>query len=394
MAGNQAVTTTTNLAAIYQQELLDNVVPFWQRHAIDRQCGGFFTCLDRRGELYSTDKYLWLQGRAVWMFARLHGQVDSSRGWLDLAVQGADFLRQYGRDKTTGRVYFSLTRDGRPMHIQRKIYAEVFYQLAMTEMARATGRDEYLDEARRMFWMILDLWRNPQKLGRPLLAGTPRGSTLADPMVFLSMIEELSSLDDDPQYERLAEEMTELALRHVQGDRRLVLENVDPDGKPVDSPWGRLMNPGHAIEMGWFLIHLARRTGNQELTATALKIIDWSMEVGWDKEYGGLYYYLDADGRPPMPLEWSMKLWWPMTEALYALLLAWRVSGDQRYLALHRQVHDWSWQHLRDEQYGEWYGYLDRQGRPTNELKGGAYKGFFHLPRALLYSIRLLTDTP
>jgi N-acylglucosamine 2-epimerase len=388
------VTTTdlTDLAALYRRELLENVVPFWERHGIDHQCGGYFTCLDRHGEVYSTDKYVWLQGRAVWMFARLHGQVDCSRGWLDLATQGADFLRHCGRDKATGRVYFSLTRDGQPMHLQRKIYAEVFYQLAMTEMARATGRADYLDEARQVFWMIEDLWRRPEKLGRPRLAGTPRGSTLADPMVFLSMIEELSSLDDDPRYGRLADEMTALALRHVRADRRVVLENVGPDGEAVDSPWGRLLNPGHAIEMGWFLIHLARRTGDKELVATALRIIDWSMEVGWDTEYGGLYYFLDADGRPAMPLESSMKLWWPMTEALYGLLLAWRTSGDERYLKLHRQVHDWSWEHLRDEPFGEWFGYLDRQGRPTQEAKGGAYKGFFHLPRALLYSIRLLTD--
>ena len=384
--------TPTELAALYRRELLEHVVPFWERHGIDRQCGGYFTCLDRRGNLYSTDKYLWLQGRAVWMFARLHGQVDCSRGWLDLAAQGAAFLRRWGRDKDSGRVYFALTRDGRPIHIQRKIYAEVFYLLAMTEMARATGQADYLDEARDLFWTIHDLWRRPEKLGRPLLSGTPRGSTLADPMVFLSMIEELSSLDDDPRYAALAEEMTHLALRHVKADRRVVLENVGPDGQAVDFPWGRLLNPGHAIEMGWFLIHQARRTGDQRLAATALDIIDWSMEAGWDAEYGGLYYFLDADGRPPLPLEWSMKLWWPMTEALYALLLAWRTSGDARYLALHRQVHDWAWRHLRDDECGEWFGYLDRQGRPTHELKGGPYKGFFHLPRALLYSIQLLSD--
>jgi len=384
------MTSAQEWAALYRRELLDNVIPFWETYGIDRQCGGFLTCLDRQGRPWSTDKYMWLQGRAVWMFARLHRQLDAGRGWLDLATRGAAFLRAHGRDPTTGRVYFSLTRDGRPIHLQRKIYSEVFYVLALCEMARATGREEYLAEARDVFWLIYDLWRHPEKLGRPMLSGTPRGSSLADPMVFLCMIEELSPIDADPRYAELADEMTRVALRHVRRDRQLVLEHVGPDGETFDTPKGRLINPGHAIEMGWFLIHLAQRTGRRELMATALEIIDWSFRAGWDTEFGGLYYFLDADGRPCTQLEANMKLWWPATEALYALALAWRVTGDDRWLDLHRKNHDWAWQHFRDPEFGEWFGYLDRRGEPTHQLKGGEWKGFFHLPRALLYLVLLL----
>lgn len=381
------------LLEFYRRELLDNVAPFWQSHSVDRQCGGFFTCLDRRGEVYSTDKYMWLQGRAVWMFARLHRQMDAGRGWLELAQQGCDFIRRFGRDEQ-GRVYFSLTRDGRPTHIQRKIYSEVFYVMAMAEMARATGRQEYRDEAVELFWKVVGWWRDPRPLGRPMLAGATPVSALAEPMVILSMIEELEGLDDDPRYAELAEQATQIALRHVKADRKLVFETVGPGGELLDSPAGRTLNPGHAIEMGWFLIHLARRRGDRGLIERALQIIDWSFEVGWDKEHGGLYYFLDADGRPPMQLEWSMKLWWPMTEALYALLLAWKLTGEDRYRAMQRQVHDWSVAHFRDERYGEWFGYLDRRGEPTHPLKGGAWKGFFHLPRALLYCVQLLERQP
>ncbi len=127
-----------DLLARYRAELFENVVPFWERFAVDREMGGFFTCLDRHGELYSSDKYMWLQGRAVWMFARLHNEAAQDRGWLDLAQQGMDFIRRYGRTPD-GRVYFSLTRDGQPIHIQRKIYGEVFFVMALAEMARATG---------------------------------------------------------------------------------------------------------------------------------------------------------------------------------------------------------------------------------------------------------------
>jgi N-acylglucosamine 2-epimerase len=377
------------LLARYRGELFDNVVPFWEQHGIDREYGGYFTCLDRYGDLYSSDKYMWLQGRAVWMFARLYNEVSPRREWLDLAQQGLDFIRRYGRMQE-GRVYFSLTREGRPIHIQRKIYGEVFTVMALTEMARATGSAQYLDEAKALFWQVYDWWQHPAKLGRPMLDGAFHGTTLADPMVFLCMLEELGRLGHDPAYDALASEMKAIALRHIKPEQQLVLENVGPAGQYVNTPTGRLLNPGHAIELAWFLIHLARHTGDVELIQPALAVVDWSMERGWDTDYGGLYYFLDCEGRPPMQLEWNMKLWWPICEALYATLLAWDVSGEARYLEMHQRIHDYAFAHLHDREAGEWFGYLDRYGEPTHMLKGGAWKGFFHLPRALLYCIQLL----
>ncbi len=222
------------------------------------------------------------------------------------------------------------------------------------------------------------------------MAGGFRGTTLADPMVFLGMIEELGRVDPGPHYDAVTAEMCAVALRHVHADRRLVLENVAPGGEFIDTPTGRLLNPGHAIELAWFLMHLAQRTGDGDLIPTALDILDWSLARGWDTEYGGLYYFLDAQGRPPMQLEWNMKLWWPITEAMYATLLAWDMTGDGKWLDWHTRLADWGFVHLKDPAGPEWFGYLDRRGEPTHLLKGGAWKGFFHLPRALWYSVRLL----
>lgn len=384
--------TPGELLDLYRHELLEGVVPFWTTHGIDHEQGGYRTLLDRTGRPYGDEKYLWMQGRAVWMYARLHSELDASQGWLRLAEQGARFLRQYARDPATGRVYFSVTRDGRPVHLQRKIYSEVFYVMAMSEMAWATGGEEYLAEARDVFWLIYDLWKHPEKLGRPILPGTPRGSTLADAVVFLGMIEDLAVLEHDPRYDDVVQEVLDMAFRHIKFDRRVVLENVGPDGEAEDSPRGRLTCPGHAIELSWQLIHLAQRTGDDDLITVALQILNWAFDTGWDTEHGGLTYFVDADGRPPVQLEATMKLWWPMAEALYATLVAWKVSGDDYYLQKHREVRDWSWQHLRDAECGEWFGYLDRAGQPTHLLKGGPWKGFFHLPRALLYSIELLAE--
>ncbi len=374
---------------IYRRELFERCIPFWEKHSVDNEFGGYFTCLDRDGSLFSTDKYMWLQGRAVWMFARLHNEVSQDKGWLELARQGADFIRKHGRN-AEGRVYFSLDRQGRPIHIQRKIFSEVFYVMAMTEMARATGNQDYLEEAREVFWQIYDYWQHPGKLGRPQLAGARRMSSLAEPMVFLCLLEELNRLDQDSRFDGIEKQMTAIALRHYHRDRGLVFEHVDPDGELIDTPQGRLQCPGHAIEMGWFLARLGRKNQDEELVGIATEIIDKSFDVGWDPDHGGLFYFLDTENRPPLQLEWNMKLWWPATEALYALLLAWSLTGEKRFLEKHDRMHDWAFERFSDPDHGEWLGYLDRRGEPTHQLKGGEWKGFFHLPRALLYSIQLL----
>jgi N-acylglucosamine 2-epimerase len=181
-------------------------------------------------------------------------------------------------------------------------------------------------------------------------------------------------------------------LLHTRQDKKIVLENVAPDGSLLEGSLGRLINPGHAIEAGWFLLERARKTGNRKLAEAAVSMIEWSFEKGWDPEHGGIFYFLDSEGAPPLQLEWFMKLWWPHTEAMYALLLAWTHTGEQRFLEKFRLVADYTLDRFRDPGHGEWFGYLDRQGKPTHTLKGGAYKGCFHVPRFLLLSIRLLEE--
>jgi N-acylglucosamine 2-epimerase len=85
-----------------------------------------------------------------------------------------------------------------------------------------------------------------------------------------------------------------------------------------------------------------------------------------------------------------MKLWWPHTEALYAFLLAYSITKDTKYAEWYERIHDWSFGHFEDKDYGEWFGYLHRDGTVSNTLKGSMWKGMFHLPRALLLNYKLL----
>jgi len=121
----------------------------------------------------------------------------------------------------------------------------------------------------------------------------------------------------------------------------------------------------------------------------ALEILDCSLEIGWDTDYGGLLSFVDIEGKPPEQLEWDMKMWWPHTEALYATILAHSITGKQKYEEWFDRIHDYSFGHFADSD-GEWFGYLHRDGTVSNTLKGSMWKGPFHLPRALLLCTRQL----
>jgi len=377
---------------LFRRELFEYVVPFWVRYSLDREFGGYFTCLERDGRIYDTTKYMWLQCRQVWMFSRLYNRAQKKKqSWLEMAAHGYEFIKEHGRDSTSGRVYFSLTREGKPLFIQRKIFAECFYIMALDEYSRAVGDRSIKQEALQLFDKVLKWAADPAALGRPVLEGQKPLSTLSVPMSILWVADQLAENDEDgSSYGPLIEKSIAQLLLHWKPEKRIVLENVAPDGSQLDGSEGRLLNPGHAIEAGWFVLELARKAGDAKLKEQAIQMIECSFEKGWDKDYGGIFYFLDSEGLPPVQLEWFMKLWWPHCEAAYGLLAAYRETGDNRHADYFEQVVDYAFNHFSDHTHGEWYGYLDRQGRPTHTLKGGRYKGCFHVPRFLMMCIELL----
>jgi N-acylglucosamine 2-epimerase len=377
-------------AARYRSDLLESVIPFWMKHSPDRQHGGYFTCLDRDGSIYDTRKYIWLQGRMVWMFSKLYNELDRRPGWLDMAKLGLDFIRRYARDEK-GRCYFSLTREGNPSFYQRKPYAAVFVMMGLLEYSKATGDDACRQEATDLFWSIREWIDNPALMDRPVFPSGAPQSSLADIMVVASMALELSAVSDDPRYGQIMRDCVDAAMKHLDPARGILMETAALDGSDLTrTPEGRLFCPGSSLEVAWFLLHVLRQFPDPQRQEQILQIIESSLDFGWDKEYGGLYYFMDLEGKPLLQLEAPMKLWWPHTEAIYAVLLAHSLSGDSKWLRWHKNLDNYAYQHFADPEYGEWFAYCDRQGNLTHTLKGNNYKGSFHVPRFLLLSIQLL----
>ena len=152
----------------------------------------------------------------------------------------------------------------------------------------------------------------------------------------------------------------------------MLFENVNPDGSfDLDSCEGRFLNPGHGLESMWFVMNYAERRNDPAMIRKAAEIVRAQLEFGIDREYGGIYYFMDVLGKPNPELQWDMKLWWPHNEAILATLFAYRLTREEYFLKRFLEIDRWAWSHFRDPDYPEWFAYLNRRGEPTHLLKGG-----------------------
>lgn len=375
---------------LYRRALLDGVIPFWEAHSIDRECGGYFTCLDRDGAVFDTDKFTWLQARQVWTFSMLYNRLEKRPGWLEIAGHGAEFLRRHGMD-SAGDWYFSLDRRGNPLVQPYNIFSDCFAAMGFSQYALAAGDDSARDLALRTFRRILRRQDNPKGQYNKVVPGTRPLRSLALPMILANLTLELEwLLDEATLHETLDRCIADVMTVFLDGERLLLFEHVSPDGAHPDCFDGRLINPGHSLEAMWFIMDIAKHRGRADVLDRAVDVMLSTLEFGWDKECGGIYYFMDALGRPPQQLEWNQKLWWVHGEALVALLKAYLHSGREDCLEWYRQIYTYTWEHFPDPEYGEWFGYLDRGGVPILSLKGGKWKGCFHVPRTLFLCARLL----
>ena len=389
----------SDLAQLYKSELLDRVVPFWLNKSQDTEFGGYFTCLDRDGSVFDTDKFIWLQGREVWMFSKLYNTVEPRQEWLDAAIQGAEFLKKYGHDGNLNW-YFALDREGHPLVEPYNIFSYTFAVIAFGQLSIALASagqqersEEYASIAKRTFDIVLSKTDNPKGKWSKASPGARAMKTFDLPMILCNVALEIEPLLEPAFLQKAIDDcLHEVMDVFYRPELGLIVEALGKDGNLVDSFDGRKLNPGHAIEAMWFVMDLGKRLNRPELIQKAVDICLAEVEYGWDKEFDGVFYFMDRLGKPRHELEFDQKLWWVHLETLISLIKGYQLTGDQRCLDWFRRVHDYTWSHFRDAEYPEWYGYLNRQGEVLLPLKGGKWKGCFHVPRGLLNVWKILED--
>lgn len=375
---------------------------FWLEHGMDPVNGGVYTCLDREGNIYSTDKSVWMQGRCAWTYSYLCHAYGTRPEWLEAAKSCLDFLEEHCINHDAGgRLYFTVTADGQPLRQRRYNFSEGFYCIGNAEYYGVTGEEVHLERARRAYEMIYGLnWggmEDPTGMGPKTIPETRSGRALGDSMIFLNIISVMRRVDPahTEEYDRHAKECVQRIVgEHFRPELGCTLENVNEQGEPeLDYTSGRIVNPGHDIECSWFLMQEANYQENPQLHETAEHIFRIAAEAGWDDEFGGLLYFIDACGKPPEAYEHDMKLWWPHNETMIASAMAYRDTGDTYYLDWLERTVAYCKNFFADDEYGEWYGYLRRDGLPTEPpTKGSTFKGPFHVERSLIMCDQILKD--
>ncbi len=383
-------TDLQSLTQFYKNQLLNDTVPFWFPRSIDTEFGGYLFMRDQDGSLIDDDKAVWIQGRAAWLLSTLYNTIEQKHEWLAGAKCGIDFLNGHCFD-TDGQMFFHVTRDGKPIRKRRYFFSETFAIIANAAYAKASGDEAAAEKARYLFGRCIEYATKPGLL-EPKFANTRPAKGIGVPMIMINTAQQLRETIGDPRCDEWIDKwIAEIERDFVKDDIQCVMEQVAPDGTIIDHIDGRTLNPGHAMEGAWFILYEAQyRNNDPHLIALGCKMLDYMWERGWDKEQGGILYFRDVYNKPVQEYWQDMKFWWPHNEVIIATLLAYLMTGNEKYAEWHKMVHDYAYSHFHDKQNGEWFGYLHRDGSIAQTAKGNLFKGPFHLPRQEWFCMQML----
>ena len=371
--------------------LLDNFVPFWEKYSPDPIHGGVLCGFERDGELFFEDKSVWQQGRSLWMFSKLYNEFGQKGEWLNIAHSIYNFINEYCFDDN-GKMYFRVTRDGKPLVNRRYYFSEAFAVMGYVEYYLATGEEEVKQRAIALFEKMYTYYTTPGYFPAKVNPETRSNRGHSIVMIMLNVAQHMRKIDFKPIYDEIiTDSINKIFTFFVKEDEKALFETVGPNGERLNSPEGRLINPGHCMETAWFIMTEALHRKDDAMMKKAMDITLWSLERGWDDEMGGIFYFQDVENKPVLSLEWDMKLFWPHCEGMIALLYSYQYTKDEKYMDWFMKIKEYVFKHFPDEGHPEWFGHLHRDGSPISYIKGSDWKGPFHNVRAFMLITQLLS---
>lgn len=379
-------------AESYKKDLTENIMPFWMEYGLDRENGGVYTCVNRDGSLMDTTKSVWFQGRFAFICSFAYNNVEKNQEWLDAAKSTLEFIEKHCFDEQ-GHMYFSVTAEGKPLRKRRYVFSETFAAIAMSEYALATGDQHWAKRAIQVFEDTQRFLATPGFLPAKFEADVKlQGHSIV--MILINVGSCIRKVVNDPKLtQQIDESIEKLKKYFIHPEFKCLLETVGENGEFIDTNMTRTINSGHCIETSWFIMEEAKLRGwDKPMFDLALQVFDWSWDWGWDKQYGGIINFRDCKNLPSQDYSQDMKFWWPQCETIIASLYAYLGTGDEKYLYRHERISEWTYAHFPDAEYGEWYGYLHRDGTVAQPAKGNLYKGPFHIPRMMIKGYMLCQE--
>jgi N-acylglucosamine 2-epimerase len=389
--------TISEMAKFYRKHLMVDIMLFWEKRTRDTENGGYLTCFDRQGNLTDSDKYIWFQGRQLFMFSALYNRIEKDPKWLDLAKHGRDFVvnKAYAGK---GRFNYHLDRQGNVKEGTISIFTDHFVLSGLVEFAVATGSDEDLALITEVYDTLERNVYDPNFKEIYHSTWSPRYKRHGLYMMSLHVADLTGQVLGEARVKSLIDHSLENILYVFSKDEyRALFESVGRDGTIYDEPEGRVLNPGHDLESMWFCIHEGLKRDDRKIVDRAIEVADWAYQRGYDTEYGGIYSFLDGFHGEPTQMDWytetgmswADKSFWVHAETLYTLALCAAETKSDLWVQRFLDMHQWCQKYFHDPEFGEWYCELYRDGSPKLTDKGTLWKAAYHVPRSIMMAAKL-----
>lgn len=403
-----------------ESHLVNELLPFWTTRFEDKLNGGFITHFDEKGNDSGEDeKSLIAQTRCLYTISSAYRAGYGGEEYLRLASHGADFLINKMWDREHGGFFWMLDRKGNVRIDKKIIYGHSFAIYSLSEYTLATGDIRGAEYAEKVFDLIQKYctdtmhggYREMFNRNWTLCGPGSQGGDRKTLDVHMHLMEAFTSLYEctgkEVHRRKLLEDIDLLIKRIIHPKYKTGIPQFFSDWTVApqikfDIIWGwdrfsedsqkqnatDNTSAGHNAELAWLLIHALHilELDPEDYTDLLKTIFDHVSDNGIDHELGGVY----VEGPHAGGVYDREKEFWQQAEVLIGMLDAFIMFKDKKYLRAYENVHRFVFDKMINKGVGEWYPLMTREGKPVWRHMSHSWKVNYHTVRAMVQSIKRL----
>ena len=371
--------------------LYDEYLPFWDKGGYDKKYGGFICNLNRDGIPVDDEKFIWYQGRAIWVYSFLYNNFGRNPEVLEIARSTRDFMVKHmylGDGKWAELVH----RDGeviKGVEPGSDIYGWLFAANGLAEYYKISGEEEDISLVKESIWAAVKAYDSPHYQKETAFEGL---RIQGHSMVFIRLLTQLLEYQSDEKLEELMDfHLGKIMTNFYHPRYRISNERLNHDYSRIEGEEVSMFL-GHSLETQWMVMQLALQKKDEVLFNNAKSNFRRFLEMGWDHIYDGWAsedYYVFAGEDHILGTDYATKTMWAHVEILVGCMMVIENTGEA-----------WAWDwYQRTWEYviktfrlgvGAWEQAVNRQGEPISREKWGINpmrRGNYHQPRFLMLNM-------